>query len=63
MDTIYSQYQEIDIYNIYAPKCLLNQTSASSTTQAFFENDQDQFRRRIRIFSGYDPCYSSYAQD
>jgi len=40
MDVIYSQYGEIDIYNIYAPKCLLNQTSASSTTRAFFENDQ-----------------------
>ncbi|RLN00601.1 hypothetical protein C2845_PM06G06400 [Panicum miliaceum] len=63
MDVIYSQYREIDIYNIYAPKCLLNQTSASSTTRAFFENDQDQLRRRIRMFSGYDPCYSSYAED
>lgn len=40
MDIVYSQYQEIDIYNIYAPKCLLNQTSASSAAQAFFENDQ-----------------------
>ena len=40
MDVIYSQYGEIDIYNIYAPKCLLNQTSASSKTRAFFENDQ-----------------------
>jgi serine carboxypeptidase-like clade 2 len=63
MDVIYSQYREIDIHNTYAPKCLLNQTSASSTTRAFFENDQDQLRRRIRMFSGYDPCYSSYAED
>ncbi|PVH61817.1 hypothetical protein PAHAL_3G128700 [Panicum hallii] len=63
MEVIYSQYREIDIYNTYAPKCLLNQTSASSTTRAFFENDQDQLRRRIRMFSGYDPCYSSYAED
>ncbi|OEL18691.1 Serine carboxypeptidase-like 33 [Dichanthelium oligosanthes] len=63
MDIVYSQYQEIDIYNIYAPKCLLNQTSASFAAQAFFEKDQDQFRRRIRMFSGYDPCYSSYAED
>ncbi|XP_039836694.1 serine carboxypeptidase-like 26 isoform X2 [Panicum virgatum] len=61
MDVIYSQYREIDKYNIYAPKCLLNQTSASSTTRAFFENDH--FRRRIRMFSGYDPCYSSYAEN
>ncbi|CAL4895584.1 unnamed protein product [Urochloa decumbens] len=46
MDIIYSQYREIDIYNIYAPKCLLNQTSASSTTQAFFENGQDYFNKQ-----------------
>jgi len=58
MDILYGQYQEIDMYNIYAPKCLLNQSSASS---ANFVNDQ--FRRRIRMFSGYDPCYSSYPED
>ncbi|KAK8449879.1 hypothetical protein SEVIR_7G280900v4 [Setaria viridis] len=63
MDIAYSQYREIDIYNIYAPKCLLNQTSPSSAAQAFFENDQEHFRRRIHMFSGYDPCYSSYAED
>ena len=40
MDIVYSQYQEIDIYNIYSPKCLLNQTSASSEAQALFEHDQ-----------------------
>ncbi|KAF8727103.1 hypothetical protein HU200_019609 [Digitaria exilis] len=57
MDIVYSQYQEIDIYNIYAPKCLLNQTSTSSAVQAFFKNDQDQFTRRIRMFSGYDPSF------
>lgn len=40
MDIVYSQYDEIDIYNIYAPKCLLNQSSASSENHAFFMNDQ-----------------------
>lgn len=63
MSFIFSQYREIDIYNIYAPKCLLHQTSSSSADRAFFANDQEQFRRRIRMFSGYDPCYSSYAGD
>ncbi|XP_066365960.1 serine carboxypeptidase-like 26 [Miscanthus floridulus] len=63
MDIVYNQYDEIDIYNIYAPKCLLNQSSASSENHAFFMNDQEKFRRRIRMFSGYDPCYSSYAED
>ncbi|WVZ96620.1 hypothetical protein U9M48_042235, partial [Paspalum notatum var. saurae] len=63
MDIVYSQYQEIDIYNIYAPKCLLNQSSASYANRAFFVNDKEQFRRRIRMFSGYDPCYASYSED
>ncbi|CAD6334550.1 unnamed protein product [Miscanthus lutarioriparius] len=61
MDFIDSQYQEIDAYNIYAPKCLLNQSSASSTNHGIFVNDQ--FKRRKHIFSGYDPCYSSHAED
>ncbi|KAL6607797.1 hypothetical protein ACP70R_040860 [Stipagrostis hirtigluma subsp. patula] len=63
MNIIFSQYKEIDIYNIYAPKCLLNQTSASSANQAFFAYGQEQFSRKIRMFSGYDPCYSSYTED
>ncbi|KAJ1261817.1 hypothetical protein BS78_09G059600 [Paspalum vaginatum] len=63
MDVVYSQYEEIDIYNIYAPKCLLNQSSASYANRAFFVNNKEQFRRRIRMFSGYDPCYASYAED
>ena len=40
MDILYGQYQEIDMYNIYAPKCLLNQSSASS---ANFVNDQVKY--------------------
>ncbi|EEC78565.1 hypothetical protein OsI_18545 [Oryza sativa Indica Group] len=63
MNIIFSQYNQIDIYNIYAPKCLLNSTSASSPDRAFFANNQEQFRWRIKMFSGYDPCYSSYAED
>lgn len=30
MGTIFRQYQEIDIYNIYAPKCNVAQTSVAS---------------------------------
>jgi serine carboxypeptidase-like clade 2 len=30
MGTIFRQYREIDIYNIYAPKCNLAQTTVSS---------------------------------
>ena len=43
MDFIDSQYQEIDAYNIYAPKCLLNQSSASSTNHGIFVNDQVRY--------------------
>ncbi|TVU41278.1 hypothetical protein EJB05_14781, partial [Eragrostis curvula] len=63
MNTIFSQYQEINIYSIYAPKCLLNQTSASSTKRSFFAGSQEPFSRTMRMFSGYDPCYESYAED
>ncbi|KQK07372.1 hypothetical protein BRADI_2g34850v3 [Brachypodium distachyon] len=64
MNVIFGQYREIDIYNIYAPKCLLDLNSSSSTDRPFFVSNQEaQFGKRRRIFSGYDPCYSSYAQD
>ncbi|KAK1664671.1 hypothetical protein QYE76_052830 [Lolium multiflorum] len=63
MSTIFRQYHEIDIYNIYAPKCNLAQTSVSSSAdEALKYSDHEPFRRRIRMFSGYDECYSSYAQ-
>ncbi|KAE8810016.1 serine carboxypeptidase-like 33 [Hordeum vulgare] len=64
MNTIYGQYQLIDIYNIYAPKCNLGQTSAASVVDTELKYSEDEpFRRRIRLFSGYDECYSSYAQE
>jgi serine carboxypeptidase-like clade 2 len=28
MNQVFGQYQEIDIYNIYAPKCLINTKSS-----------------------------------
>ncbi|CAM0149711.1 unnamed protein product [Urochloa decumbens] len=63
MSTVFGQYHEIDIYNIYAPRCNLPQSSAAlGVDQELAANDQEHFRRRIRMFSGYDPCYSSYAE-
>lgn len=63
MGTIFRQYQEIDIYNIYAPKCNVAQTSvASAVDEALKYSNHERFRKRIRMFSGYDACYSSYAQ-
>ncbi|TVU21048.1 hypothetical protein EJB05_30659 [Eragrostis curvula] len=63
MSIVFEQYHEIDIYNIYAPRCNLAQSAvAPSFDQALATNDQEHFRRRIRMFSGYDACYSSYAE-
>ncbi|KAG8045378.1 hypothetical protein GUJ93_ZPchr0008g12432 [Zizania palustris] len=63
MSTVFSQYHEIDIYNIYAPKCNLAQSSTAAVVDNALESsDQEQFRKRIRMFSGYDACYSSYAE-
>ncbi|GJN05342.1 hypothetical protein PR202_ga22963 [Eleusine coracana subsp. coracana] len=63
MSIVFGQYHEIDIYNIYAPRCNLPQSAAApSVDQVLATNDQDHFRRRIRMFSGYDACYSSYAE-
>ncbi|KAF8017746.1 hypothetical protein BT93_H2828 [Corymbia citriodora subsp. variegata] len=70
MSVVFAAYlQEIDIYNIYAPRCLLNSSSTSSsvssTSKSRFEsltkvNEHDL--RRMRIPGGYDPCYSQYAE-
>uniref|UniRef100_A0ACD5WNX6 Uncharacterized protein n=1 Tax=Avena sativa TaxID=4498 RepID=A0ACD5WNX6_AVESA len=64
MSTIFRQYQEIDTYSIYAPKCNLAQMSASSAVdKALKYSDHEPFRRRIRMFSGYGDCYSTYAHE
>ncbi|KAL6850088.1 hypothetical protein ACP4OV_020715 [Aristida adscensionis] len=63
MSIVFNQYHEIDIYNIYAPKCNLPPSSPAVTAdRPLADNDQEHFRMRIRMFSGYDPCYSSYAE-
>ncbi|KAE8734234.1 Serine carboxypeptidase-like 33 [Hibiscus syriacus] len=57
VNRVFEKYSEIDINNIYAPKCLLN---ASSETSSKIENHG---LKRVRIFAeGYDPCYSEYAE-
>ncbi|CAK8563836.1 unnamed protein product [Lathyrus sativus] len=56
INELYHYYSEIDIYNIYAPACLLNTTSSVT-------NNVDYRFQRMRIFGGYDPCYSSYAEE
>ncbi|KAK8672676.1 hypothetical protein V6N13_111040 [Hibiscus sabdariffa] len=60
VNQVFDKYSEIDIYNIYAPKCLLNTTSSSATTD---NKEKNQGLKRVRILAGgYDPCYSEYAE-
>ncbi|CAA6668904.1 unnamed protein product [Spirodela intermedia] len=47
MDRVFRQYREIDIYNIYAPKCTLMPSSPTTRMGA----------------GGYDPCFSAYAEE
>ncbi|CAI9776176.1 unnamed protein product [Fraxinus pennsylvanica] len=68
MSSVFNRYNEIDIYNIYVPSCVLNETSSTAygiTSGTEFSNDKAQnygFRRMKRIPGGYDPCYSTYAE-
>ncbi|KAM7279108.1 hypothetical protein ACFE04_006242 [Oxalis oulophora] len=68
MEIVFAKYREIDIYNIYAPKCIVNSSSALSTYNGN-KIDQSSLEannygsRRMRIFGGYDPCYSTYLQE
>ncbi|CAH8366642.1 unnamed protein product [Eruca vesicaria subsp. sativa] len=63
MNTMFQKYKEIDIYNIYAPKCTTNNSSAASFLGVFDKSPakKDWFKR-VRWFEGYDPCYSDYAE-
>ncbi|KAF3334533.1 serine carboxypeptidase-like 33 [Carex littledalei] len=64
VNTIYNEYKDIDIYNIYAPKCNLPQASFVANNRDGVEklSAQEKFMR-IRMLAGYDPCYSVYAED
>uniref|UniRef100_A0A1J3IKN4 Carboxypeptidase n=1 Tax=Noccaea caerulescens TaxID=107243 RepID=A0A1J3IKN4_NOCCA len=64
MKTVFQKYQEIDIYNIYAPKCTTNISSGASFFGAGDYKSpaiKDWFKR-VKWFEGYDPCYSNYAE-
>ncbi|CAJ1940772.1 unnamed protein product [Sphenostylis stenocarpa] len=68
MNEVFQDYSEIDIYNIYAPACPLNSTSSaddsnSNDPESFTKVRNDYRPRRMRIFGGYDPCYSNYAEE
>ncbi|CAN4104660.1 unnamed protein product [Withania somnifera] len=71
MQVLWDKYKEIDIYNIYGPKCLVN-TSSSSVSDIVSTHDSSQiklqapnygFRRMKRIPGGYDPCYTAFTEE
>ncbi|KAL0903497.1 hypothetical protein M5K25_027883 [Dendrobium thyrsiflorum] len=62
MNLIYNEYNEIDIYNIYAPMCTAVENSSLNDDYNLNFQDKMNFRKRIRIPSGYDPCFSNYVE-
>ncbi|GMY27975.1 serine carboxypeptidase-like 33 [Fagus crenata] len=66
MNQVFDKYDEIDIYNIYAPKCLINTTSSQarrSDRVNSLTKENNYGSRRMRIFGGYDPCFSTYIEE
>lgn len=66
MEILFGNYKEVDIYNIYAPICLLNSTTSladSHSNRASPVKAQTHgFNRMRRIPGGYDPCYTKYVE-
>ncbi|KAI3469250.1 hypothetical protein Pfo_025913 [Paulownia fortunei] len=68
MTIVFNRYKDIDIYNIYAPSCPLNNTSSSTDGTASENNlsntkaQSHAFRRMELVPGGYDPCYSTYTE-
>ncbi|XP_028549431.1 serine carboxypeptidase-like 26 isoform X2 [Dendrobium catenatum] len=58
----WSDINEIDIYNIYAPMCIAVENSSLNDDYKLNFQDKMNFRKRIRIPSGYDPCFSNYVE-
>ncbi|PKU83027.1 Serine carboxypeptidase-like 33 [Dendrobium catenatum] len=59
----WSDINEIDIYNIYAPMCIAVENSSLNDDYKLNFQDKMNFRKRIRIPSGYDPCFSNYVEN
>ncbi|XP_039146508.1 serine carboxypeptidase-like 26 isoform X2 [Dioscorea cayenensis subsp. rotundata] len=57
MDMVFDRYRDIDIYNVYAPKC--NNAHPSSSLYS----KKQRLLQRTRTPAGYDPCYSVYAEE
>uniref|UniRef100_A0A0D3ENB9 Carboxypeptidase n=1 Tax=Oryza barthii TaxID=65489 RepID=A0A0D3ENB9_9ORYZ len=63
MGSIYDQYDMIDIFNVYAPKCNTDDSSLFSTSYSTADMNAKKRLKGTRMYSGYDPCYSSHIED
>ncbi|CAL4956909.1 unnamed protein product [Urochloa decumbens] len=63
MKLVYTQYDKIDIYNVYAPKCNADESAMSSSSGSTTEKTTKKKYKRLRMYSGYDPCYSIHIED
>ncbi|RLM91417.1 serine carboxypeptidase-like 33 isoform X1 [Panicum miliaceum] len=63
MNLVYTQYDKIDIYNVYAPKCNTDESALSSSSDSTIEKTVKKKFKRLRMYSGYDPCYSTHIED
>ncbi|TKW14267.1 hypothetical protein SEVIR_5G157200v4 [Setaria viridis] len=62
MDLLFKMYHEIDMYNVYAPKCNTDGSAVSSSFDNTVEKEAKNKAKRLRMYSGYDPCYSNYVE-
>ncbi|KAL3626635.1 Serine carboxypeptidase-like 26 [Castilleja foliolosa] len=69
MEMLWAQYSDIDMYNIYASSCLLNQTTSFFDRENAFSITANNLRRNRSVLrrgkwapGGYDPCYSVYIE-
>ncbi|KAG2726810.1 hypothetical protein I3760_01G129600 [Carya illinoinensis] len=67
---VFEKYAEIDIYNIYAPSCLLLNSNSSlahssrpNSVHSQVIKVNNQGLRRLRVLGGYDPCFSTYIEE
>lgn len=69
MNVTFKAYDEIDIYNIYAPICIPNNGSSSNGTvtskqiNASLHKENDVRSGRTRIPGGYDPCFEAHTEE
>ncbi|KAL6626237.1 hypothetical protein ACP70R_029963 [Stipagrostis hirtigluma subsp. patula] len=63
MNLMFNLYDEIDIFNVYAPKCNTDESALSSSSGRIAKKKATKKYKRLRMFSGYDPCYTTYIED